>query len=92
MNNTGEIIQMRSKKQADLAQSENADMVALDMADFFCIDPISEIYYKKDKDKDVWRQIPKLKAEVLIEESLRLYSGPYSSSYLMNMEIGRAHV
>jgi putative DNA primase/helicase len=82
MNNTGEIIQLRAKKQSELAQSENADIVAFNMAGFFCIDPISEIYYKKDKDKDVWHQIPKLKAEVLIEESLRLYSGPYSSSYL----------
>jgi len=82
MNNTAEIHQLKAKKQSELAQSENADIVGEHLQNFFCVDPISELYYKKEKSKDVWRPIPKLKAEVVIEETLRLYAISYSSSYL----------
>ena len=82
MNNTHEITDIASKKQSERPQNENADLVAHRIGGFFCIDPVSELYYEKDDNKDVWHQIPKLKAEILIEEFLRLYAMSYSSSYL----------
>ena len=76
------VSQFKVKKEPDRPQNETADLVAHRISGFYCVDPISELNYEKEEDKDVWRQISKLKAEVLIEEFLTLFAMSYSSSYL----------